>query len=94
MAHFDPIIWQIDLSDYHSSNLNNNIKLQAKFVHEYIHYCQMLHSTIGRVLLLEIIKCLIRLGLCIHYNGNIPNNFSQINLESEFNKLNDICNDL
>lgn len=83
MAHFDLFTWQIDLSEYHSSQLDSDPLVQGIFAHEYIHYCQILCSTIGRVLLVELVRVAILAGLHKYYDGDIPEEFDQINLHEQ-----------
>ncbi len=56
MADFDLIQWKINMKDETYEALTTNPVVQAKFVHEYIHYIQSLMGTLGRVILAELLR--------------------------------------
>ncbi len=82
MAHFDPLKWQIDILEHSVKDLEQSVEAQSKFVHEYIHYVQALTSTIGRNILLEMVRLMIFAGFWKHYRGSLPKKFEEkINLK-------------
>ncbi|WP_156349873.1 hypothetical protein [Archangium gephyra] len=82
MAHFDPLIWRIEIPEHSASELDSSVEAQSRFVHEYIHYVQTLVGTAGRFLLLEMVRIMIFAGFHKKHGGNMPRNLGeQINLK-------------
>lgn len=82
MAHFHPLRWEIDLSDHHSSSLESDPVVQATFLHEYVHYVQALTGTIGRRILLEMVRLAIFAGHSYHHGWPAPADRPRLDLRA------------
>jgi hypothetical protein len=82
-SHFSPLRWEICL-DFDSSALVGDPVAQATFTHEYIHYVQCLTGTVGRLILLDMVRVAVFAGLHKVHNGSIPARFQQIDLKQVF----------
>jgi len=72
--------WEIDLSAYRSTDLETDPVLQAVFVHEYVHYVQALTGTIGRHILLEMVRLAIFAGISRRHGWPPPAGYDQVHL--------------
>lgn len=84
MAHFDPLRWEIDLSDHGAAELDTDPVVQAKFVHEYVHYVQTLTGTIGRHILLELARLAVYAGILRRHGWPPPAGYDQVHLRQVF----------
>lgn len=80
MPSFNLLNWTIDMEHHTRHEFNNDIYVQSKFVHEYVHYVQTLASTIGRIIFAELIRISIRAGVYKSFGNNTPDPPQQINL--------------
>lgn len=78
--HFDILTWQINLPNYTKHEIENEIYPKSVFIHEYIHYCQTLASTIGRVYLTELLRISLRTGIFLNFGDSLPKIEKQIDL--------------
>jgi hypothetical protein len=78
-SHFEPLSWTIHL-ECNSADLAGDPVAQATFVHEYLHYVQTLTGTVGRMLLVELVRLTVRAGLEKIHGRPLPQGFAQIDL--------------
>ena len=78
--YFNFLDWSITLENIESKELVANIEAQSIFLHEYIHYCQHLSSTFGRIVIKNIIITLIKAALFKLYGNNIPERIQPFDL--------------
>ena len=88
MNHFHPLNWNIQIPEFTTEELTNDPTAQSVFLHEYLHYVQMLLGTTGRRTLVDMVKLCVRTGLHKHYAGNIPKHFEQIDLRKTLKDAN------
>jgi|GEM_PF-3947873 len=81
MAHFHPLRWEIDMSNYKSTDLPSNPVVQAVFVHEYVHYVQTLTGTIGRHIVLELARLSVLAGIHKVHGPTPPTTLDRIRLK-------------
>lgn len=78
-SHFEPLSWTIHL-ECNSGDLADSPIAQATFVHEYLHYVQTLTGTVGRMMLVELVRLTVRAGLEKVHGRPLPHGFAQIDL--------------
>jgi hypothetical protein len=76
MVQFDPATWTIEFCEHSVAEIESNPVVQARFVHEYVHYLQTLTGTLGRQILIELVRISIWAGLWKHHGGE-PNRRSR-----------------
>ncbi|NUN10330.1 MAG: hypothetical protein HUU54_14240 [Ignavibacteriaceae bacterium] len=78
--HFDLFEWTIYLPEFTKDQVENEVYAQSVLIHEYIHYCQQLSSTFGRIFLKNIITSLLRASIFIRYGPNVPSQIDNLNI--------------
>lgn len=86
MAHFDPLRWEIDLGNHTRAELDVKPLVQGKFVHEYVHYVQVLTGTVGRQILIELARLAVYAGIWRCYGWPPPAGYGQVFLRDVFEK--------
>ena len=86
--HFHPLDWNIRIPEFTGQELTTDPNAQSVFLHEYLHYVQMLLGTTGRRTLVDMVKLCVRTGLHKHYAGAVPNHFHQIDLRRSLEEAN------
>src|SRR5579863_10675038 len=76
MARFDPATWSIEIYEHSTAELESDPVIQARFVHEYVHYLQTLTGTLGRQILGELVRLSIFAGLWKRY-GRLPDKLTE-----------------